>query len=230
MKILIVSATLTEVEPLAGSTIKPYVPFPIHIIPGMSVDLLVTGVGATATTFHLARYGSGYDLILNIGIAGSYKKELNIGSIVFVSHDNFGDLGIDDNGSFIPLHKVNFDIKPDNPLADDLMTNPWLNFFNEINIIQAKGITLGTTSGSTERIESIKKIWNPDIETMESAAVFYSCLKLHIPFACIRAISNMVEPRDKSHWESHKAINNICNYTKEILPFLSRLNLHETKT
>ena len=72
-----------------------------------------------------------------------------------------------------------------------------------------KGLTLSTASGSKDIIEKIIQRWNADIETMESASVFYVCKQLGIRFICYRAISNLVEPRDKSKWEVGKAITNL---------------------
>jgi futalosine hydrolase len=79
------------------------------------------------------------------------------------------------------------------------------------------GVTLATASGSEKIISQIKNLWGPDIETMESAAVFYVCNMLEVPFVCIRSISNMVEPRDKSKWEIKKAIDNLNLFTRNFI-------------
>jgi futalosine hydrolase len=58
--------------------------------------------------------------------------------------------------------------------------------------------------------------FSPDIETMESAAFFYVCLQEKIPFLALRAISNKVEPRDKSKWNIPLAMQNLSNVLKNV--------------
>jgi futalosine hydrolase len=65
-----------------------------------------------------------------------------------------------------------------------------------------------------------EKKFDADIETMEGAAFFYSCLQLKIPFLQIRAISNFVEPRDKSKWNIPLALENLST---EIFDFLNTI-------
>ena len=55
---------------------------------------------------------------------------------------------------------------------------------------------------------------------MEGAAFHYVCLKEHVPFAQVRAISNFVTPRDKSQWQMKKAITNL---NKWLIKFIEGL-------
>ena len=101
------------------------------------------------------------------------------------------------------------------------MNNPWVaGKFNFLKLHSVKGLTLSTTSGSGDIIDRVKSFWNADIETMEGASVFYVCKQLNKPFICLRAISNMVEPRDKLRWEAPKAIGNL---DKELRQFIQNL-------
>ncbi len=71
------------------------------------------------------------------------------------------------------------------------------------------GVTVQTVSGAAKQIEELRARFSPDIETMESAAFFYVCLQEKVPFIALRAISNRVEPRDKSRWNIPLALNNL---------------------
>ena len=62
-----------------------------------------------------------------------------------------------------------------------------------------RAITVNSATGSEATIRKLVKKFNPDIETMEGATFFYICSREKIPFLAIRAISNRVEPRDKSN-------------------------------
>lgn len=209
MRILIVSATTTENRFDTRSDIK--VGVPIKVIEPLNHDiyLLVTGIGAVPTAFALTRYAQEYDLIINIGIAGSYRTEISIGTVVCVKEDCFGDYGVDDRGTFKSLSEMDFSSNLAST-SDEIMVNPWINIdFPSFKLPLVKGVTLSTASGSGSVIDKISKRWNADIETMESASVFYVCRLLGIRFICYRAISNLVEPRDKTKWEIERAISNL---------------------
>lgn len=216
MKILLVAATELEVKGLLNTPVEKGVPYRLSYMTEYLVDVLITGVGAVPTAFHLTRYVERYDLIINIGIAGSYRKDIKLGQVVVVDWDCFGDYGIDDNGLFISLSNVGFANASCNVNG---LSNPWLRELNiPKDILKVRGVTLSTASGSEETVSKIEQSWNPDIETMEGAAVFYVCLLLNKPFICLRAISNFVEPRDKSKWKVKEALDNLST---ELLKLLS---------
>ena len=216
MKILVVAATELEVKGLLKEPAETGVPYRLFDVSENSVDVLITGVGAVPTAFCLARFVEDYDFILNVGIAGSYSSNISIGQVVVVDWDCFGDYGIDDNGLFISLSKAGFA----NASYDvNSLSNPWLKKVDIPEyLVKVRGVTLGTASGSEQSIGKIKQLWNPDIETMEGAAVFYVCLQLDKPFICLRAISNFVEPRNKSKWRIKEALDNL---NTEVFKFIS---------
>jgi len=185
------------------------------------VDVLVTGIGSVPTAVALTRCVQQYDLVVNIGIAGSYKTNIPIGTVVCVREDAFGDYGVDDRGTFKSLSELKF-LANELPFHDEMLVNPWINFeFPKFKVPLVKGITLSTASGSKDAIDKINSRWNADIETMESASVFYVCKLLGTRFICYRAISNMVEPRDKSKWEIVKAIENLDLEVRRFINSLS---------
>ncbi len=217
MKILVVAATAFECRLNIGKSLTIGDPKSVLDPMAHQVDLIVAGVGAVPTTFALSRYLNGYDLIINIGIAGSYNSKYQPGDVVLVKEDVFGDYGIDNQGMFQPLSDMNF---KGNTLYSEkrYFENPWLEKLSEaLNIPLVKGLTLSTASGSQDIIDKIIKFWNADIETMEGAAVFYVCNQLNIPFVCLRAISNMVEPRNKSKWETEVAIDNLDKALRQLI-------------
>lgn len=219
MRILIVSATALEIKTFVDHATELGRPFPIPISSMHQTDFLVTGVGAVPTAFHLAMFAKGYDFILNIGIAGCYNPKYGMGQVVAVRQDAFGDYGIDDNGAFVSLSGAGLMDKrfPNNT---DVMINPLYNRCFAISVPWADGITMGTATGSLDSINRQKKVWNPDIETMESAAVFYSCILLNKPFLCIRAISNVVEPRNRNSWKIQEALLNLHHEVLNLLTII----------
>ena len=217
LKILIVSATQFENRLANGLSIRIGEIVRVNEVSNHKVDLLVTGVGAVQSAFWLSRYAENYQLIINIGIAGSYISSIPIGSVVNIKEDVFGDYGVDDKGQFKSLSEINL-LDANNIFVGDKLINPWLNTdFFKISLPKVKGVTLSTASGSKDAIDKIVTRWNPDIETMEGAAVFYACRMLNVKFICLRAISNMVEPRDRSNWRINEAIENLSKEVRYII-------------
>lgn len=211
MKILLVTATRQELGSIAfTNTLKKSF---------AGIDFLVTGIGMVKATYsltsmlHLQKPG----FVLHTGICGSYKPDFTIGSVVNVLSEEFADFGIDDNGKFIPYHE-----KGDVDIEGKLI-NP-ADYGKKWGINSVHGITVNTASGNKSAIGKTIEQFNPDIETMEGAAVFYTCLKQKIPFAEIRAVSNFVEPRNINNWNIPLAIKNLTTIIPEIISKLQSGN------
>jgi futalosine hydrolase len=54
----------------------------------------------------------------------------------------------------------------------------------------------------------IKRL-QPDIESMEGAAFFASCMVHRVPCLQLRAVSNRVEPRNREAWNIPLALNRL---------------------
>jgi futalosine hydrolase len=212
MNILMVAATIREVEPIVEQ-------FRIqtgrnNLMSGKTgkskIDCLITGVGMVATTFHLTRalYQKEYQLVINAGICGSYRDDLPHGTVVEVLTEQFGDFGVDDNGIFRPVFEHKFMERDDFPFHDGYLVNPTKHHFTH-HLNNCSGVTVNTVSGSEERIAVINQKFKADIESMEGAAVFYATLHHQIPFVEIRSVSNMVEPRNTKNWNISLAIDNL---------------------
>lgn len=155
-----------------------------------------------ATTFSLTQKltESTFDLVINIGIAGTFNPNFPIGSVVQVTSDLFSELGVEDNGKFILAHKMGLAKKEDVAFETTIRVN---------ELPQAHAITVNRVHGTAETIAAITQQFNPDIETMEGAAVAYVCQQFGVPWVQIRAISNQVEPRNRDAWNIPLAIKNL---------------------
>lgn len=209
-KILLTCATPLEAKAVrvAAETYGTVIPVEPQI------DLLITGVGAVPTTYHLTQHIGSYGYILNFGIAGAFTPNLNSGDVTIVTSDCFADYGIDDNGKLLSFAACNLS-NPDEPELS-LLTNPHLKDLN-LPFPGVKGITVSTASGSAKRISMLTEQFKPDIETMESAAIFYTCLMSRKKFICLRAISNRVEPRNRSNWTISEAISKLSPAIKQVI-------------
>ena len=209
MKSLIVVATGTEINPLLENAKKER-----HNLYRLNknTSLLITGAGIVPTVFSLTKFLSEinqWDLLINAGIAGSFSPQFNISATVEITEDTFADWGIDNNGTFIPVWKLPHLQNKDFPFENGWLKNP--KPFDK-TLEKTKGITVNKTSGSTSLINDRKRLYNPGVETMESAAFFWVALQFRLPFAAIRTSSNIVEPRNTKNWNTALAIKNLNNY------------------
>ncbi len=188
------------------------------------ISVLVTGVGSIATAWALKQWISlneKPDLAINAGIAGSYNEKLNIGDVVMPVTDCFADAGIEDGDNFFTLHEAGLTDKDEIPFRDGLIFSD--STYRELmkNILKpVKAITVNTATGSESTREKLFRKFNPDIETMEGATFFYICTREKIPFLALRAISNKVEPRNRSKWNITLALDNLSEKLNEVLIIL----------
>jgi len=179
---------------------------------GQPVEVLISGIGAVASAFRLTHtlMQRSYSRAISIGIAGSFTENIPIGKTVQITEDCFADLGIDDNGQFRSLREEGF-ICDD--FEGDFIINPFPAVSPHRNV---RGVTVQTASGSKERIDGLMERFQPQVETMENAAFFYVCHKMHIPFASFRGISNIIEPRNRKNWRIDEAIASVHETLKII--------------
>lgn len=185
------------------------------------ISLLIIGIGVFQTIYNLQEHlhENEYDFILNIGICGSFTEKLPIGTVVNITQEQFGDFGINNNGAFINLFDTKFIDKNEFPFKNGKLINEiYKNFIKlDYNIKSVSSVTVNTTSGEKAQIEQLRTTFNADIESMEGAGFFYVCLRKKIPFLQIRAISNLVEPRNAENWQVMTAISKLSDALKIIV-------------
>ena len=225
MKILIVAATEAEIEIL----IKSLTPLENkddcirHFeYANKQIDVLVTGVGMIATTYYLAQLNlSEYAFVINAGIAGSFNRDMAIGEITLVVSDCFAELGVDKEDSFVSVYEMGFSKKNKEEFFDEkgVIHNSFFPDNAELNQLKkVSAITVNTINVDESRIRKVMKYYSPDLESMEGAAVFYTCMKQKIPCLQIRSVSNYIEPRNLYNWNIPFAISNL---NKKVIGIIS---------
>jgi futalosine hydrolase len=179
-------------------------------------EILITSVGMVATAFalgkHLATHQ--YDLVINLGICGSFDRSIAIGDVLEITEDTFSELGAEDDGEFLSIEQMGFGeatFHPTKKLAD------LYNLFNTFNLQQATAITVNTVHGNEESINKVARRLNAQLESMEGAAFFYACKQMNVPCLQIRAVSNYVEKRNRDNWQIGLAIKNLNTFAVEFL-------------
>jgi futalosine hydrolase len=207
MKILLVAATRAEIAFLAKHFQLPDQDF----VRTKEFDLLITGVGMTATAYALGKHLSAtYKLVLNLGIAGSFDTNIPLTTVVNVTSDEFSELGAENGDTFLSIDqlgfgKAKFDAR-NNLLNNDIDKLP-----------KVHGITVNRVHGEKISISKVTEQCNPVVESMEGAAVLYCCEKESLPCLQVRSISNYVEPRNKERWQICPAIMSLNEWAIRFL-------------
>ena len=69
------------------------------------------------------------------------------------------------------------------------------------------GITVNTVHGAEGSIAAVVERFKPQVESMEGAAFMYACLVHDVRFAQVRAVSNVMERRDRARWKVSEAFH-----------------------
>ncbi|HKG07773.1 MAG TPA: futalosine hydrolase [Pedobacter sp.] len=207
MKILIVSATRAE-----ATLLYTHFKLPDHdFVQTTEFDIVITGVGMTATAFALGqRLSPKYSLVLNMGIAGSFDPAIPLGTVLNITEDEFAELGADDGDRFIGIEALGFGksrFSTRHHLLSDVLTP----------LKKVRGITVNRVHGSEAGIAEVVRRLDPITESMEGAAVLYGCEQMGIPCLQVRSISNYVEPRNKENWKIGLAVKNLNDWVVSFL-------------
>lgn len=205
MKLLVVAATESEVSLFKSEILTKSYP----------VDILITGAGMVPTAFMLGgRLAiTDYDAIVNVGVAGSFRYDIELGTVIRISSDQFTELGAEDKNEFITFEEIGLG----QSCFEENLPKQLLHCKSINNLRAMKGITVNTVHGNKGSIKKIVDRVDADTESMEGAAVFYVANQLNIPAFQVRSISNYVTERQRDQWEMTKAITNLNNWLIELV-------------
>jgi futalosine hydrolase len=219
-KILFVTSTATEanvLEKLAGfrKWHEGYRSGNIEITP------LIAGIGSMSTAWEMKQWIAQNEkpaLAINAGIAGSFNHDFGKGTVVMPVTDCFADSGIEDGDNFVTLSEAGLADANEFPFRNGLLHADSFYAGKFKAVVQpVSAVTVNTASGSVATIDKLVRKFNPDIETMEGATFFYICARECVPFLAVRAVSNMVEPRNRSSWNIALALDNLSVRLNEII-------------
>ena len=214
MDILLIAATAKEIEPFFEyyrNTKKP-----------QNIDILITGIGLTATTYRLLKQLQlkRPDLVIQAGVAGCFDKKIPLGTVVAVKKETIADQSV------IELKKLKtlFDLQLI-PHDQFPFKKGWLENNNEalkkLKLKKVNAISVNEITTSRQRVRFYEESFKPAIESMEGAALHYTCLMEKIPFLQLRSISNYIAERDKTKWDMKKSI---VNLNKALIDLLETIN------
>ncbi len=193
MRILLVVATKGEAENLAP----------------LGHALSVCGVGAVNAALATADAlrGDGFDLAVSAGIGGAYPaSRLVPGDLAVSSEMIYGGLGALDGKHFLDLEALGLPLLPGVynrlPAWDGARA-----FAEEIGAACGPTLTLDTVTGSLDGARSLEARFPGALtEGMEGAGVAHAARLAGVPAVELRAVSNLVGPRDRAAWRVPEAL------------------------
>lgn len=216
MNCLVVAATAIEISPFLENyrAVK-------GLPPEHEIDVLITGIGLTATTYSLARQlpVKRPDLIIQVGVGGCFDSSIPLGSVLVIKQEAIADQSV------IELDKLKtlFDLKlvPQNQYP---FSNGWLvnksDALKKTKLRKVKGVSVNEITTSRQKVKFYRETFNPVVESMEGAALHYVCLMEKIPFIQLRSVSNYIAERNKKNWNMKESI---LNLNKELISLLNKL-------
>lgn len=173
---------------------------------------------ATAAWCSRALAQSSYGLALNVGVCGSFDRSIVPGTVVHVVSDRMAELGAEDDDRFLTIHELNLLREDDFPFRGGRLVNvepPGNAALGRLP--QVSGITVNRVHGRAQSIDAVVERFSPQVESMEGAGFMYACLIHDVPFAQVRAVSNIVEKRNRGAWKLAEAVDGLCAAALDIL-------------
>lgn len=173
------------------------------------------GIGKvnTAAGLALALHYTRASAVIQFGIGGAFPgSALGLGDVAVASSETHLDSGVRDRDGWQDMKALGFALLEKDELYYNVFpTDPELS----AKLARATGAvtaSFGTSETVTGRVNAASELFKRHhvlIESMEGAAAVQVCTALGVPFAEIRAVSNPVGERDKSHWNIPLAIQNV---------------------
>jgi futalosine hydrolase len=180
------------------------------------------GVGLLASAVSLTRlaYEEKPDLIIQVGIAGCFHSKLNLGKVVAIKEEILGDMGVQEDGKWKDIFDLKLEKSGYPPYEKRRLPNHCLSKVNLLKLQEVTGVTVNEVTTDEERIKELVRKYEPDVESMEGAALHFVGREMNIPFLQVRAISNYISERNKEKWKMKEAI---VNLNQTILKYVDKL-------
>ena len=209
--ILVVAATAKEISPFINLTRSGSL---------TDVDILISGIGLTASTYHLSKQLAlkKYEVVIQAGVAGSFDLAIGLGQVVAVKQDAIADQSVVELEKLKTLFDLDLVPQDQFPFTKGWLVNPGKELLKATKLKIVKGVSVNQISTSRQMIKFYRETFDPVTESMEGAALHYVCLNENVPFLQIRSISNYIGERNKNKWNM---MDSIINLNRELVKIIN---------
>ena len=200
--ILVIAATAKEINPFIELTRTGDI---------NNADILISGIGLTTSTYHLAKQLAlkKYDLVIQAGVAGCFDLRIPLGAVVAVKQDAIADQSVVELQRLKTLFDLKLVPQDQYPYKRGWLINPNKEILKKTKLKIVKGISVNQISTSKQIVKFYRDVFDPVTESMEGVALHYVCLMEKVPFVQIRSISNYIGERNKKKWDMMDSIANL---------------------
>ena len=198
----------------------------------VNVTLLVGGVGAAsaaaATAAALAGAGvdiDDIDVVISAGIGGAFPHAAQIGDLLVAERIIAADLGADGPEGFQSVEELGFGTAGYGALPLDGLkpvTGISATGTTGITVVRGDLLTVNTATGTAERAAWLHARHPGAVgEAMEGYGVAVAAARFGRPVAEVRAVSNLIGPRDRAAWRIGAALDVLAAAAPSIVEGLS---------
>jgi futalosine hydrolase len=205
MNCLVVAATAIEIRPfleqLGNDSLSSKIP---------ATDVLISGIGLTATTYSL----SGQvrikrpDLVIQAGVGGCFDPSVPLGTVLAVKQEAIADQSVIELNQLRTLFDLQLVPQDQYPYQKGWLLNK-SEVLKKTRLKKVKGISVNEITTSRQKVRFYQETFQPVVESMEGAALHYVCLMEKIPFIQLRSVSNYIAERNKKNWNMKESIGNL---------------------
>ncbi|HGY09963.1 MAG TPA: futalosine hydrolase [Oceanithermus profundus] len=181
---------------------------------GSGWEGLELGIGKANAAMTLAAYLETHDhvrRILLVGVGGAYPGAgLGVGAVALAAQEIQADLGTTGGLEALGFPALVLDGRR---LYNHLPADPlWTaELHSRLGLAPKPFLTRDAVSETYEEAAELERRWGAAIENMEGAAVAQTALWYGLPWAEVRAVSNLAGVRDKSRWDLPMALEALGN-------------------
>ena len=173
-------------------------------------DVLAAGVGSVVAAVNTAKALSSaeYSLVICAGIGGGFSGKAEVGSLVVATEIVAADLGAETSEGFCSLEELGFGFT--RVQIDANLVSRLTQALQEAKLPVNTGpvLTVSTVTGTAaSAAELASRVPGATAEAMEGYGVGSAANDRGLPVLEIRAISNVVGPRDRSAWQIKGALD-----------------------
>ncbi|MDP8961450.1 MAG: futalosine hydrolase [Actinomycetota bacterium] len=220
--LLVIAATEREAAPLRAALASQHrvAVFGVAAWEGsldlVPVRLAVCGMGRASTAFHLARLLlDPPQAVLQFGVGGAFADGPPVGGVALATEDVYADLGVAGEERWLPADVLGIPLleRGDTRYYDAFpcAAEPTAAAAATLGAPSGRFVTVETVTGTAERAHELALRHRPIVESMEGAAAAHACALDDVPFVQLRAVSNLVGPRDRSAWRLDEAVQTAVN-------------------
>lgn len=228
-RLLLVAATSLETQPLRRSCDRAE-PLDLAFGDGFRMeafggrfDLVHLGVGKvnTAAGLAMAIHTLQPEAVVQFGIGGGYLGSFtSIGMVLAASEEIHLDSGLLGPDGWRDMEALGFHLlETDRVWYNRLPTDAVLTQAIAGPLGLPTGVfgTSETVTGTFDQSQALQARFDLSIESMEGAAAAQVCLALGVPFAELRAVSNIVGEPDRAAWNIPAAVRVINETVAAVL-------------